>query len=405
VLDRPTVAARADLGFAPCRSTATNNRDVRRGNRSALLSLLFPGHAATRAAMGQQLDLSTAAVSTIVTELLAAQLIRADGAESTGVGRPIERLSLNPDAGYFFGLAAAAGALTVDLYDVTLCLRASRHVRLEDRAALAARLRGTLTSVLDDEGVQARHLLGVGLSLPPAMEQQAEVGPASALVQVVEAVSPWPVRCEPEGRARALTETWCGAGDPGLLTAVITLDHGIGLGICREGQLWGPPTLAEGWAHAGISMAAGRACSCGSRRCLQARAGAPAVAARYGELLGLPSPTSQTDVRAGILCLAGASAADPAANEVLDELAVHLGAGIANLVNLLAVQRVVLAGWMAQALVPRLLPRLAESVQRSVLLGPLRDPGLVMGTADGAPASLGAALLPASGLFQRASSG
>jgi predicted NBD/HSP70 family sugar kinase len=398
VPDRPPVAARADLGFAPGRSRTTNNRDVRRGNRSALLSLLFPGHAATRAAMGQQLELSTAAVSTIVTELLAARLIQADGAESTGVGRPMERLRLNPDAGYFFGLAAAAGALTVDLYDVTLCLRASRQVRLEDRAGLADRLRGTLTSVLDDEGVQAGHVLGVGLSQPPSPDDPVDVA------QVVEAASPWPVRCEPDSRARALTETWRGAGDPGLLTAVITLDQTIGLGICREGELWGPPTLAEGWAHAGISIAAGKACSCGSRRCLQAKAGAPAVAARYWQLLGLPPSRSPSEVRSGIQSLAGAPATDHAASAVLDELAVHLGAGIANLVNLLGVQRVVLAGWMAQALAPRVLPGLTEAVRRSALLGPMRDPAIVLGTADDIPATLGAALLPASRLFQRAAS-
>ena len=57
--------------------------------------------------------------------------------------------------------------------------------------------------------------------------------------------------------------------------------------------------------------------------------------------------------------VAARTATRPAAR-VLEETAVYLGAGIADLVNLFNPERVVVGGWLGQLLGDRLLPRIRE---------------------------------------------
>jgi predicted NBD/HSP70 family sugar kinase len=83
----------------------------------------------------------------------------------------------------------------------------------------------------------------------------------------------------------------------------------------------------------------------------------------------------------------------PAADTVA-WVAGYLGVGIANLVNLLSPDRVILSGWVSAALGPAMLPVVREEMDRHVLGYMSGGTGLELGRLGQEAVALGAATLP-----------
>jgi glucokinase len=151
-------------------------------------------------------------------------------------------------------------------------------------------------------------------------------------------------------------EWWMGAGRPYHTLIGITLGTGIGGGLIIDGELLhGASDAAGELGHMTIDFT-GRKCKCGNYGCLEAYCSGPNIAARaregieagfesrISELVGgnLDKITAATVYEAAVLN-------DPYANEVVTETAKILGAGIANLINILNPQAVVIAGGVTRA--------------------------------------------------------
>ncbi len=151
-------------------------------------------------------------------------------------------------------------------------------------------------------------------------------------------------------------EWWRGAARDGRIVAGLTIGTGIGGGIVLDGGIYhGASDVAAEFGHTTID-ATGRRCSCGNYGCLEAYASGPNIAKRAIEELesGRPSSipghvgddlqrvTAQT-------VYAAASAGDELALEVVRDTAKFLGVGIANIVNILNPDVVVITGGVTQA--------------------------------------------------------
>lgn len=157
-------------------------------------------------------------------------------------------------------------------------------------------------------------------------------------------------------------EMWFGAGR-GARDAVIAL-IGSGVGACVV--VGGSPYRGTGrsageWGHTTVQVG-GRQCRCGARGCLEAYVGAEAVIARYRE--AAPDDDAAAGVAGEEEALGAILTADArgeeAARVVLEETAVYLGVGVANLINLFNPERIALGGWAGLLLGERLLPRARE---------------------------------------------
>jgi glucokinase len=125
----------------------------------------------------------------------------------------------------------------------------------------------------------------------------------------------------------------------------ITLGTGIGGGLILGGALYmGHDGTAGEFGHLTI-VPDGPQCNCGSRGCLEALARADAIVAACGQ------PTVKMSVQA-------ARAGDRRAQQGLTEVGQYLGIGVANVIAMLSVDRVVVGGGVAAA--------------GEMLLGPLR---------------------------------
>jgi predicted NBD/HSP70 family sugar kinase len=138
----------------------------------------------------------------------------------------------------------------------------------------------------------------------------------------------------------------------------------------------------------------GRTCRCGAAGCLEAYVGAGAIVARYHELKRRAVTVNPNELEARLAAIVAARDTDKSAARVLEETAIYLGAGIADLVNLFNPERVVVGGWLGQLLGDSLLPRIREVAGEQALRLPFSHVAILRAELGPDAVALGAATLP-----------
>lgn len=156
-----------------------------------------------------------------------------------------------------------------------------------------------------------------------------------------------PAILENDANAAAVGEMWQGAAMGCRTTICVTLGTGVGGGIILDGKLWrGVDGAAAEIGHMCVDPFGGVACTCGSRGCLEVFASATAIVRmtrearpRYPDssLQGREDLTSETIFAAG-------QAGDELALEIFRRMGVYLGIGLANLINILNPEMIVIGG-------------------------------------------------------------
>lgn len=171
-----------------------------------------------------------------------------------------------------------------------------------------------------------------------------------------------------DANAAALGEAARGAGRGKKSFAYFTVSTGIGGGFVTDGELVrGSTGNASEFGHQTLT-ADGPLCGCGNRGCLEALASGKSIARRARELIAQGSVPGRSllirmaDGDPGKLTAKDVAAAarkgDRAASAIWDEAVRYLGIGVANVVNILNPERVVIGGGVAKA--------------GAILFGPLR---------------------------------
>jgi glucokinase len=171
------------------------------------------------------------------------------------------------------------------------------------------------------------------------------------LVEYLEKTLGRPAILENDANAGALGEFRYGAGRGAQSLVYLTVSTGIGGGIILDGKIW--HGLKDGAGEVGhmTLVPDGPLCGCGNRGCLEALASGPSIARRARELLergrssrlrDLPGFTAAEVARL-------AREGDPVAVEVWEDTVKYLGLGVGAIVTILAPERVVLGGGVAEA--------------------------------------------------------
>jgi predicted NBD/HSP70 family sugar kinase len=357
----------------------------------------------SRADIARQCGLSEGTVSRIMSGLIADNLVREEGEESSTGGRPGRSLQLEP----------SRVALGVDIqnWETRVAVSTMRgHVvdtrRFRTPDSIAETLRLIAEQFLDlRRGFGPQRVAGLGIAARGIVNSDAGVlvlgsRPDWANVPVralLEAAIGEPVYLENNVRAAALAEYNYGAAEvcAARCLVFVKVDDGIGMGLVMDGKL-----------HAGPRMAAGEfgqmviAMSSGPERhdrpgCLERLASNPALCHRYSALSGsMPSEDTLADMR---LILQAAADGDAAAFESLRETAHCLGVGISNVVWGLDADVVVIDGAITQAW-PVIEPVIQEQLPDEDSLTGI--PVLLRPSSLGGEAALiGAATLPFTTVF------
>ena len=231
-------------------------------------------------------------------------------------------------------------------------------------ADIATMTEAVITEVLSTEGGSRRDVLGVGIGCPGPLDlENGIVGSTPNLRwdgfpirdRVSEAVG-LPASLDNDANCATYGEWWQGAGRGTRSLVGVTLGTGIGGGFIEDGRLLrGASGSACEIGHTTIDLN-GRRCGCGNDGCLEAYASGPNIAARAREGLERGASSLLPELVDGDLDQITAATVhealtrgDDYARGVMTETAEFLGVGLANLVNTLNPQMIVVVGGVTRA--------------------------------------------------------
>ncbi|TSA86522.1 ROK family protein [Deinococcus detaillensis] len=345
----------------PTDHVAFDQAAIRSRHLLQLLSRLWAGDLA-RVDLARELHLSRSAVSSLVNELLAAQLVleggvRADQAASQ-TGRRATLLSLNAQAAYLLAVDLGASHLRVDLLDLRCQPQASRQIPHDVSAGpqnTYAHITELSRAVLREAGISKAQVALVGVSVPgpvdfgtgKVMAQHIPGWHKVAVASELSALLGLPTLVENDANLGVLAEHRFGAhqGQPDLI--YVKLATGIGAGIICGGQLYrGSRGGAGEIGHIAINEQGpvGRSGGPGSLESyVAAQVLLPLAAERRaaGEATRLPERFTLSDLFA--------SPDDVLVRGLWREVGHHLGVAISTALNLFNPGAVVLGGRLTQA--------------------------------------------------------
>jgi glucokinase len=159
----------------------------------------------------------------------------------------------------------------------------------------------------------------------------------------------WPVFLENDANAAAVGEMWLGAARGCRDVMSVTLGTGVGGGVIFDGELWrGSHGSAGEIGHTTVDPFSGLKCKCGNTGCLELFASATAIVRMTRENLSFFSGTRLTsgDLTAEQVYQAGREG-DELALAVFKRFGMYLGIGLANIINLIDPQIIVITGGAA----------------------------------------------------------
>jgi predicted NBD/HSP70 family sugar kinase len=373
-------------------------RDLRRDNRSVLLWSLFIGQPCSRQDLSWATGLSTASVSNVVREFIGEGIVAEAGSVDSDGGRPRALLRMDPDYGRVIGVDVGETRIRVEMFDMTMAMRASADYALDPRDqgidVVVDRVRAGLESVLADSGCDPSAVLGAGIGVPGVIEHEGSETlvyaqtygwDAVPLGRLLRPAGDFPLYIDNGAKTMGQAELWFGAGRGVRQAVVCLMGSGLGASIVTGAPGRGGTSAAVEWGHTTVEVG-GRPCRCGSRGCLEAYVGAGAILDRYGR--ALPGQDEESALAALV------ASDDPRADEILNETALYLGAGIADLVNLFGPERIILGGWAGLLLGERLLPAIREAAREHSLTHRFAQTTIELGKLGPDAVALGAATLP-----------
>lgn len=230
-------------------------------------------------------------------------------------------------------------------------------------ARIGARVLDVMARTTAETGCGPGDFLGVGIGAPgPLRRADGVVVVAPNLGwrdyplrdRLAERVG-LPVVLDNDANCATLGEAWIGAARGARHVVGLTIGTGIGGGLIIDGKLHhGASDVAGEVGHTTVDTM-GRRCRCGNYGCLEAYASGTAIADRAREALDNDTPSLMRSAVQDMSALTAehvfgaARDGDEIAREVVKDTARYLGVGVANLLNLVNPEVVVLVGGVTGA--------------------------------------------------------
>jgi glucokinase len=244
----------------------------------------------------------------------------------------------------------------------------------------AAAIRSAVDEVLRDTGQTREDVLGVGIGSPGPLDRGTGIVLETPnlgwvdfpLRDLVSRAVGMPATLDNDANCATFGEWWLGAGRGSRFLVGLTLGTGIGGGLVIDGEIHhGASDAAGEFGHMTIDSM-GRRCNCGNYGCLEAYASGPNIAARAVEGIRAGVESVLVDLVDGALeeitaatVYEGVVLGDAYAQEVMNETAKFLAVGVANLINALNPDTVVIAGGVTRAGDHLFVPLLKEVRRRA----------------------------------------
>ncbi len=341
-------------------------QNVKNLNKHAVLDLIrFTSGGISRAELAQRMDLSRAAMTAIVNDLLETDVIRETEARSSHSGRPPIILEINPSRGHVIGIDMGASHLTIALADFTAQIVDEIEISFdvaqgpEPSLAQAEML---LFELLEKNDMRLDQIHAIGLGVPGPIVSEAGLVIAPPIMpgwdgypirKSLEHKWGRPVSLNNDAELGVLGEWAYGAGRGENDLAFIKVGSGIGAGLLLNGQIYHGATGSAGEIGHLTIEENGPLCDCGNTGCLEALAGGKAIARQAKEavergqrtLLANMGPVEELTARD---VAAAARRGDLVSQQIIAQAGSWLGIAIAGMVNIFNPRMVIVGGGVSQ---------------------------------------------------------
>lgn len=338
-----------------------DSEGLRDQNRRRVLAEIRRMGAAARVDIAETTGLSPATVTVVAAELIAAGLIEEAPAGPEAPrkyrGRPRVMLRLVAGAVTIAGVKISDHRISVAIIDFagTMIAEAEAPVRTRrlPSGVLIDLIEDVVRAGLQRAGLRAGSLTAIGIGLPGFVDARAGLCHWSPILSetsvpfaaLVRARFGCPVFVDNDANLATLAELWFGLGQGLSDFVVVTVEHGVGMGLVIGGRLQrGARSLGAEFGHIKV-VPDGAPCRCGQRGCLEAYVADYAILRAAADLLpGLDSADPIRMQEALSDLVARARGGEARADAVFREAARMLGIGLANLVNILDPAVIILSG-------------------------------------------------------------
>lgn len=342
------------------------NQNIKNFNKHSAVDLIrFASNGISRTDLADQMGLTRAAVSMIVTDLIENGVILEAESRSIPNGRPPVVLEINPKRGLVAAVDMGATHINLAIADFSAKIieeiSLSFDINQGPQICLAEADR-ILKELLEHSGINISQIMAVGVGVPGPVITDAGIVVSPPIMPGWDGYpirdslqKQWgiPVSLNNDAELGALGEWAYGAGRGEKNLAFIKVGSGIGAGLIINQQIYGGTTGSAGEiGHLTIDEN-GPLCTCGNRGCMEAFAGGHAIAQQARELVKSGKRTLLSNIPAENLTAQEVAKAarrgDLPSQEIIMRAGTFIGIAIAGLVNLFNPGAVIIGGGVAQA--------------------------------------------------------
>lgn len=312
----------------------------------------------SRSDVAKDLGVSPGSVTAIVTGLMEAGLVRENPKPQRDLsrGRPPVELSLVPEARHVVGMTLRDGLHHAVVTDFTGQVIADAALpcapgRKEPSDRLAE-IEALLDAVLSRAGVGRDALCGIGIGIPGFIDHAAGLVHWSPILRekgvpmgrILGDHFSVPVYLDNDVNLLAMAELWFGAGRELANFAVVTIEHGVGMGLILNNRLYrGARGIGLEIGHTTVQLD-GALCRCGQRGCLEAYVADYALVREASTALEWGSGVSHAPHQALEILFDQAKAGNEAARTIFARAGRYLASGLANVIRMFDPELLILSG-------------------------------------------------------------
>lgn len=324
---------------------------IKKMNKSIVLDTIRQQQPLSRADIAAAIGLNKATVSSLVAELIDSRLVTEIGPGESSGGRKPTLLLFNKHAGYAVGVDIRVHDLFVVIVDLEGHIIREKNVPLADYSpdSVINQIKSTVSLLCRKLPDTPYGVVGIGIGVPGLVNESSKVVSAPNLgwnnVDLAGSLGSGfgqHIYIDNEANAGAIGEKLFGAGLHSRDMVYLSIGIGIGSGIIVGGQLYrGTSNFSGEVGHMTIAEN-GPLCRCGNHGCWETLASEKALLDRAAQIWGDQAPTIER-------VLKQIEEGDSRAVTLLDEIGTQLGVGLANLVNILNPEMIVIGNRLSLA--------------------------------------------------------
>ncbi|PSR56364.1 sugar kinase [Adhaeribacter arboris] len=332
-----------------------------------IIKFLYVKGAKTNAAICEHFTISAPTSMALLNELISEGIVEKQGRGLSVGGRKPDLYGLQENSLFVLSIEMEKHKTRMAIFnnkDKNITGIRTFPLQITQDLTAVDQLYSCVEELIQSAGVDKNKLIGVGISVPGLVASKEgntytyllTTHSSESLEEILEKKFKKPVFIQNDVKTISLAEYRFGKARGKKDVLVVWMDWGIGLGMIMDGKLRsGASGFAGEFGHIPV-VDDGLLCQCGKRGCLETVASGMALVrlAKEGIKAGAVSMLSELSAQEieqlePPVIIEAANRGDQFAIRILSEVGIHLGKGLAILIQLFNPELIILSGTIAEA--------------------------------------------------------